>query len=118
MKKILLIPIFSGFLLGSVIPVTVTAYTSSTKECDSTPFITATGYHLKPKDKKKIVAVSRDLFKKLKNKKITLKIGNKTYKVIVKDTMHHRWRKRVDLYFYTDKQGMRKFGKRKGKIID
>lgn len=81
--------------------VTVTTYTPSTDECDSTPHITASGFKidtLNPK-RHKIIAVSRDLKRKWKfgTKVRVTGIGKHNGTYIVKDVMNKRYRKRIDI---------------------
>ena len=81
--------------------VTVTTYTPSVEECDSTPNITASGFKidtLNPK-RHKIIAVSRDLKRKWKfGTKIRITgIGKYSGTYIVKDVMNKRYRKRIDI---------------------
>jgi 3D (Asp-Asp-Asp) domain-containing protein len=81
--------------------VTVTTYTPSVEECDSTPHITASGFKidtLNPK-RHKIIAVSRDLKRKWKfGTKIRITgIGKYSGTYIVKDVMNKRYRKRIDI---------------------
>ena len=116
-QNLFIIFIFQIQLFASI-PVTVTSYCSNKHECSGNPFVTATGYHLTKKDKKVVVAVSRNLFKKFKNKKIKLKIGKTIHYVTVRDTMHPRWHNKVDIYYSTDIKGALKFGKRKGIISE
>ncbi len=97
--------------------VTVTAYNSSKKQCEGDPFLSATGYKLTKKDKLRTVAVSRDLFKKFKNRKAVLKIGKKTYYVKIVDTMHPRFKNKVDLYHYLSHREAIRFGKKHGQLI-
>jgi 3D (Asp-Asp-Asp) domain-containing protein len=81
--------------------VTVTTYTPSVEECDSTPNITASGFKidtLNPK-RHKIIAVSRDLKRKWKfGTKIRITgIGKHDGTYIVKDVMNKRFKKRIDI---------------------
>ena len=81
--------------------VTVTTYTPSVGECDSTPNITASGFKidtLNPK-RHKIIAVSRDLKRKWKfGTKIRITgIGKHDGTYIVKDVMNKRFKKRIDI---------------------
>ena len=90
--------------ISSVAPsevVTVTTYTPSVEECDSTPLITASGFKISERNPKRhrIVAVSRDLKRKYKfGTKIRIKGAGKydgTY--TVRDVMNKRFRKRIDI---------------------
>jgi len=105
-------------LLGVVqgMDVTVTAYTSSVRECDGDPWVTASGYRLRRGDA--VVAVSRDL------EAAGLKMGTWLYLALpqgegwfrVEDRMHPRWRKRVDVWMGTSRRDALAFGKRRGRI--
>ncbi len=81
--------------------VTVTTYTPSVEETDSTPLITASGFKINPKNPKRqrIIAVSRDLKKKYKfGKKVRITgIGKYSGTYTVRDVMNKRYRKRVDI---------------------
>ena len=93
-----------------VIAVTRTAYTASQDECDSTPHITATG--TKPKVGRTI-AVSRDLFKHLKHRKVYIEgLGIFT----IEDTMNERYSNRVDL-LVSSKSEAKKIGIGKIKMM-
>lgn len=89
--------------------VTVTTYTPSAGETDSTPLITASGFKINEKNPRRhrIVAVSRDLKRKYKfGTKIRIKGAGKydgTY--TVRDVMNKRHRNRIDILVgKTDKQ--------------
>jgi 3D (Asp-Asp-Asp) domain-containing protein len=89
--------------------VTVTTYTPSVEECDSTPLVTASGFKINPNHPKKhrIIAVSRDLKRKYKfGKKVRITgIGKYSGTYTVRDVMNKRYRKRVDILIGTkDKQ--------------
>ena len=81
--------------------VTVTTYTPSVEETDSTPLITASGFKINPKNPKKqrIIAVSRDLKRKYKfGKKVRITgIGKLSGTYTVRDVMNKRYRKRIDI---------------------
>jgi 3D (Asp-Asp-Asp) domain-containing protein len=81
--------------------VTVTTYTPSIDECDSTPDITASGFKidtLNPK-RHKIIAVSRDLKHKWKfGTKIKVTgVGKYNGIYTIKDVMNKRYKKRIDI---------------------
>ena len=89
--------------------VTVTTYTPSVEETDSTPLITASGFKINPNNPKKqrIIAVSRDLKRKYKfGKKVRITgIGKLSGTYTVRDVMNKRYRKRIDILIGTkDKQ--------------
>jgi 3D (Asp-Asp-Asp) domain-containing protein len=81
--------------------VTITTYTPSVEECDSTPLITASGFKINERNPKRhrIVAVSRDLKRKYKfGTKLRIKGAGKydgTY--TVRDVMNKRYTKRIDI---------------------
>ena len=83
------------------ISVTLTTYTASVRETDSTPLVTASGFKLSRKNQKKhrVVAVSRDLKKKYKfGEKIRVKGAGKLDGVyVVHDLMNKRYKKRIDI---------------------
>jgi 3D (Asp-Asp-Asp) domain-containing protein len=89
--------------------VTVTTYTVSTGETDSTPLITASGYKLdsvNPK-KQKVIAISRDLKRKYKfGQKVRVKGAGKLDGVYtVRDLMAKRWTKKIDILINPDESG-------------
>jgi len=83
------------------ISVTLTTYTLSEKETDSTPNITASGFKIDTLNpmKHRIIAVSRDLKKKWKfGTKVRITGAGKydgTY--YVRDVMNKRYKKRIDI---------------------
>ena len=83
------------------ISVTLTTYTTSEKETDSTPNITASGFKIDTLNpmKHRIVAVSRDLKKKWKfGTKVRITGAGKyngTY--YVRDLMNKKYKKRIDI---------------------
>ena len=89
--------------------VTVTTYSPSVEETDSTPLITASGFKINPINPKKhrIIAVSRDLKKKYKfGKKVRITgIGKLSGTYTIRDVMNKRFKKRVDILIgESDKQ--------------
>jgi len=86
--------------------VTVTTYSPTVAQTDSTPLITASGFEINPKNPKKqrIVAVSRDLKKKYKfGKKIRITgIGKLSGTYTIRDVMNKRYKKRVDILIGED----------------
>jgi len=81
--------------------VTLTTYSPSAEQTDSTPNITASGFKidtLNPK-RHKIIAISRDLKKKWKfNQKVRIrKAGKYNGDYIVKDVMNKRYKNRIDI---------------------
>ena len=81
--------------------VTLTTYSTNISETDSTPLITASGYKIKEKNPKKqrIIAVSRDLKRKYRfGQKVKITNAGKYNGVYtVRDVMHKRWRKKIDI---------------------
>jgi 3D (Asp-Asp-Asp) domain-containing protein len=81
--------------------VTVTTYTVNESETDSSPTITASGFEISRTNPKKhrIIAVSRDLKKKIKfgDKVRITGIGKLSGVYIVRDLMHSRWKLKVDI---------------------
>jgi 3D (Asp-Asp-Asp) domain-containing protein len=89
--------------------VTVTTYTVSAGETDSTPLVTASGYKLdslNPK-RQKVIAISRDLKRKYKfGQKVRVKGAGKLDGVYtVRDVMARRWRKKIDILINPDDDG-------------
>jgi 3D (Asp-Asp-Asp) domain-containing protein len=98
-------------MIEGIVPdiVTLTTYTASENETDSTPNITASGFKIDTKNAKRhrIIAVSRDLKKKLKfGSKVRIEGAGKyngTYRV--HDVMNKRYRNRIDILIgHNDKQ--------------
>ncbi len=89
--------------------VTVTTYTISEAQTDSTPLITASGYKLdslNPK-KQKVIAISRDLKRKYKfGQKVRVKGAGKLDGVYtVRDLMAKRWTKKIDILINPEDAG-------------
>lgn len=86
--------------------VTLTTYSPTSQECDSTPHITASGFKINLKNPKKhrIIAVSRDLKKKWKfGTRVRIKNAGKYNGIyIVKDVMNKRYKNRIDLLIGED----------------
>lgn len=87
--------------------VTMTTYKASESETDSTPNITASGFKITNPKKHRIIAVSRDLKRKMKwGSKVRIVGAGKydgTYRV--HDLMNKRYRKRIDILIgHNDKQ--------------
>jgi 3D (Asp-Asp-Asp) domain-containing protein len=91
------------YLIRKITPeiVTVTAYTPSVEECDSTPDITASGFKIDTLNpgRHKIIAVSRDLKRKWKfgTKIKIVGIGKYSGIYTIKDVMNKRYKKRIDI---------------------
>ncbi len=86
-----------------VIPdiVTVTTYSITEAETDSTPLITASGFKINPNNPKKhrIIAISRDLKRKYKfGQKVKIENAGKYNGIYtVRDLMNPRWKKKIDI---------------------
>jgi len=92
-------PIYKTVVSNDV--VTLTTYSASRRETDSSPNITACGFKidtLNPR-KHKIIALSRDLKKKWKfNSRIRVSNAGRYNGIyVVKDVMNKRWVKRIDI---------------------
>lgn len=94
--------------------VTATAYNSLVYQTNSNPNITAFGDSLKPG--LRYVAVSRDLLDSGLVHNTKIKIHGFDSLFTVKDKMHSRWRKRIDIYMGNDVKKAKKWGKKKIKI--
>jgi len=97
------------------IHVTVTAYTSSIQETDSTPFTTASNKRVR----KGFIAVSRDLLTLIPlGTKVYVNTGLEEYDgwYKVEDVMHKRKRNWIDIWF-SDLRSALEFGIRKGSLI-
>ena len=81
--------------------VTVTTYKPISGETDSTPNVTASGFKISRKNPKKhrIIAVSRDLKRKLRfGQRVRLRnAGKYNGEYVVRDVMNKRYRKRIDI---------------------
>ena len=111
---ILLIPnkLSNSFVIKNVTNiyeyVTVTTYTASQNETDSTPLITASGFVLDSLNpaKHRIIAVSRDLKSKwkfgTKVKILNAGIYNGVYQVL--DVMNKRFKNRIDILINANDQ--------------
>ena len=81
--------------------VTITTYSPTVEQTDSTPLITASGFKINESNPKRhrIIAVSRDLKRKYKfGTKLRIKGAGKydgTY--TVRDVMNKRYKKRIDI---------------------
>ena len=89
--------------------VSVTTYSPTIEQTDSTPLITASGYKINPTNPKRqrIIAVSRDLKRKYKfGKKVRITgIGKLSGTYTIRDVMNKRYKNRVDILIgESDKQ--------------
>jgi len=96
-KKIILCLAIS-FGVNAADTVTVTTYSASRSQTDSTPKITASGYKI-TRNTRRIVALSRDLKRKYKfGSRVRITgIGKYSGVYIVRDVTNKRFRKRVDI---------------------
>lgn len=94
--------------------VTATAYTSSVRETDSTPTITAWGNKLKPG--MRVLAVSRDLLAMGLTEGTLVTVEGFKDDFIVLDKMNKRWKKKIDIYMGNDRHAALQWGKRKVNI--
>ena len=97
LKKVILCLAIS-FGVQAADTVTVTTYSASRSQTDSTPRITASGYKI-TKNTQRIVALSRDLKKKYKfGSKVRITgIGKYSGVYTVRDVTHKRFKNRVDI---------------------
>lgn len=87
-----------------------TGYSSTVWETDDTPFITASNTRTRPG----VIAMSRDLLQRY-NPQAPFKFGDVVHisgygDFMVEDSMHWRWRRRVDIWF-PSRQKAWQFGK-------
>ena len=94
--------------------VKATAYNSIIYQTNSKPFIAAWGDTLQPG--MKVIAVSNDLLKLGLKHNTPVKIKGLDSIYLVKDKMHSRKRKQIDIYMGTDLRKARKWGIKKVKI--
>jgi 3D (Asp-Asp-Asp) domain-containing protein len=87
--------------------VTITAYSSREEETDSTPFITASGSHVRDG----IIAANWLPFGA--TVRIPEYFGDKEF--VVEDRMHHRFGERVDIWFASTEEALR-FGVREASV--
>lgn len=93
------------------ITVTASAYNSTISQTSKNPHITAYGDSLKPG--LKYIAVSRDLIKQGLKHNTPVIIEGFEGTFIVKDKMHPKWKKHIDIYMGEDIKKARKWGRRK-----
>ncbi|MEA3302379.1 MAG: hypothetical protein U9Q75_03785 [Pseudomonadota bacterium] len=94
--------------------VTASAYNSLRGQTSGNPTIAAWGDKLRPGMKS--IAVSRDLQKMGLGHRAEVKIKGLPGTYMVLDRMHHRWRKKIDIYMGTDRSKAMQWGKRKVEI--
>lgn len=91
--------------------VTATAYNALEYQTDNEPHITAFGDSLVVGEK--YIAVSRDLLKVGLIHNTPVKIEGLDGIYWVKDKMHFRWKKRIDIFMGKDLEAARNWGKQK-----
>lgn len=92
--------------------VTATAYTSHRSQTDRTPFLAAWNNRIRPG--MKIIAVSRDLIYKYgitNGKKVRISGLPGIY--TVRDKMHRKWRRKIDIYMGTSRWRALRWGRRR-----
>lgn len=94
------------------IPVTITGYSSTMAQTDSTPFTTA--WNTSVRDG--MIAMSRDLLRQYTPNAPyaygdSVIVDGRTY--VVEDTMNRRWQRRVDIWFPNKRQAL-EFGVHEG----
>jgi len=92
-----------------------TAYTSSRRETDSTPYLAAWNNRLIPGMKS--IAVSRDLLKLGLTNGTKVKILGLKGEYVVLDKMNKRWKRKIDIYMGCNLQKARRWGVRHATII-
>ena len=91
--------------------VTASAYNSVHGQTSGNPLIGAWGDRLEPG--MKVIAVSRDLIEMGLTHNTKVKIDGLPGTYLVKDKMHRRWKKKIDIYMGTDVKAARQWGRRK-----
>lgn len=91
--------------------VTATAYNSLPGQGLGDPTLTAWGDELVPGER--AVAVSRDLIPLGLTHGVSVEIEGLTGSYIVKDKLHKRWSRRIDIYMGVDEEQARQWGKRR-----
>jgi 3D (Asp-Asp-Asp) domain-containing protein len=101
----------------TTLTVTATAYSSSPKQTDHTPFHGAWGDRLDGlPDGQRAIAVSRDLVAKGLDRGKKVKIAGQHETFVVLDRTPARWTNRIDVYMGTDTAAARQWGRKKVKI--
>lgn len=101
----------NSYIMKKVVPisydlVTMTTYTNSAEQTDSTPNITASGRKLDSLNPRRhrIIAISRDLKKKYKfgTKVKIMDAGSYNGVYVVEDVMNKRYKNRIDILINPD----------------
>lgn len=102
---------FEDNYIWDSLDVTATAYNSLAYQTNSNPHITAFGDSLIPG--LKYIAVSRDLLKLGLKRNTPVKIEGLEGFYLVKDKMHYRWKKRIDVYMGIDVKAAKQWGRKR-----
>jgi len=102
---------FEDNYIWDSLDVTATAYNSLAYQTNSNPHITAFGDSLIPG--LKYIAVSRDLLKLGLKRNTPVKIEGLEGFYLVKDKMHYRWKKRIDVYMGIDVKSAKQWGRKR-----
>ncbi len=89
--------------------VTATAYTSRPSETSGDPYLGAWNNRLTPGEKS--IAVSRDLLKLGLTNGAEVEIEGLPGVYTVRDKMHRRWKRRIDIYMGNDLERAREWGR-------
>jgi 3D (Asp-Asp-Asp) domain-containing protein len=101
----------------AALTVTATAYSSTPKQTDRTPFHGAWGDRLDAlPDGQRAIAVSRDLVAKGLDRGTLVHIDGEKGTFVVLDRTPAKWLKRIDIYMGTDTQAARHWGRKKVRI--
>ena len=102
---------FADNYIWDSLDVTATAYNSLANQTSSNPHITAFGDSIKPG--LKYIAVSRDLLRLGLKHNIPVRIEGLEGIYLVKDKMHSRWTKRIDVYMGIDVKAAKQWGRKR-----
>ncbi|PWH82309.1 hypothetical protein DIS18_08605 [Algibacter marinivivus] len=101
---------FEDKYIWDSIDVTATAYNSLAYQTSSNPHITAFGDSLKPG--LKYIAVSRDLLRLGLKHNTPVRVEGLEGIYFVKDKMHYRWKRRIDVYMGVDVKAAKQWGRK------
>lgn len=116
MKNIIKISFLFSLLFASCgteeksMKVTATAYNSTVAQTDNSPNLTAWQDTLRPGQK--VIAVSRDLLDSGLTEGTKVRIEGLEGEFTVKDKMHYRWKKKIDIYMGKDIERAREWGEK------
>jgi len=108
---IMMIPVWGCAEKKQTLTVTATAYNSLPGQTQGNPKLTAWGDKLVPG--MKAIAVSRDLLSMGLTRGVRVKIEGLPGTYVIKDKLHARWKRRIDIYMGTDIKAARQWGRRK-----